>query len=173
MLLQGLSMRLDPGMSLLITGPSGAGKSSLMRAIAGEFSTAFSSLYMDAGTVDLQLLDGKSICGTGHLGHCRASHMCTCISIVHTHCLFRHLVQALHTACAAGLWTRGSGTVAAPAADKLFFLPQKPFMPLGTLRQQLLFPTGERSRESMRAFHRSQHICMIMCSSGGWSSPSC
>lgn len=39
-MLQGLTMRLDPGMSLLITGPSGAGKSSLMRAIAGEHSIA-------------------------------------------------------------------------------------------------------------------------------------
>ena len=65
---------------------------------------------------------------------------------------FQHLGQALHTPRAAGLWTRGSGSVAAPAADKLFFLPQKPFMPLGTLRQQLLFPTGERSRESRVAF---------------------
>lgn len=26
--------------------------------------------------------------------------------------------------------------------ENLFFLPQKPFMPLGTLRQQLLFPSG-------------------------------
>ena len=46
-------MRLDPGMSLLITGPSGAGKSSLMRAIAGELSTASSILYMYAGILYL------------------------------------------------------------------------------------------------------------------------
>ena len=25
----------------------------------------------------------------------------------------------------------------------MFFLPQKPYMPLGTLRQQLLYPSGE------------------------------
>ena len=32
---QGLSMRLEPGMAVLITGPSGCGKSSLLRAFAG------------------------------------------------------------------------------------------------------------------------------------------
>ncbi|EFN57216.1 hypothetical protein CHLNCDRAFT_143667 [Chlorella variabilis] len=38
----------------------------------------------------------------------------------------------------AGLWTAGSGTIAAPADT--FFLPQRPYMPLGTLREQLTFP---------------------------------
>ncbi|GIL60237.1 hypothetical protein Vafri_14876 [Volvox africanus] len=48
----------------------------------------------------------------------------------------------------AGLWTAGSGTVvlpgSAPPASRgsvpVFFLPQKPFMPLGDLRTQLTFP---------------------------------
>ena len=26
--------------------------------------------------------------------------------------------------------------------DQMFFLPQKPYMPIGSLRQQLLFPSG-------------------------------
>ena len=43
---------------------------------------------------------------------------------------------------APGLWTSGSGQVVAPERSALFFLPQQPFMPLGTLRQQLLFPSG-------------------------------
>ncbi|GAB4815130.1 hypothetical protein N2152v2_002176 [Parachlorella kessleri] len=43
---------------------------------------------------------------------------------------------------AAGLWTQGSGTITAPPPGHTFFLPQKPYMPLGTLRQQLLFPAG-------------------------------
>ena len=42
----------------------------------------------------------------------------------------------------AGLWTRGTGKVVTPAASSLFFLPQKPYMPLGSLRSQLLFPSG-------------------------------
>ncbi|KAH7621929.1 hypothetical protein Ndes2526B_g02746 [Nannochloris sp. 'desiccata'] len=68
-----LSFKLSPGDSLLIVGPSGVGKSSLMRAVAG-------------------------------------------------------------------LWSTGSGLIATPPPSDLFFLPQKPYMPLGTLRQQLCFP---------------------------------
>lgn len=41
-----------------------------------------------------------------------------------------------------GLWTSGSGSVLTPPEHTLFFLPQKPFMPLGNLREQLLFPSG-------------------------------
>ena len=40
----------------------------------------------------------------------------------------------------AGLWDCGSGLIATPPPSDLFFLPQKPYMPLGTLRQQLCFP---------------------------------
>lgn len=45
----------------------------------------------------------------------------------------------------AGLWVNGSGTVYTPAALDMFFLPQKPYMPLGSLRQQLLYPSGAHS----------------------------
>jgi vitamin B12/bleomycin/antimicrobial peptide transport system ATP-binding/permease protein len=40
----------------------------------------------------------------------------------------------------AGLWQSGSGTVARPNLDDLLFLPQRPYMRLGTLREQLLYP---------------------------------
>jgi putative ATP-binding cassette transporter len=43
----------------------------------------------------------------------------------------------------AGLWTRGSGSVAAPGGGDLFFLPQKPYMMQGTLRQQLCYPSPD------------------------------
>ncbi|XP_024517475.1 uncharacterized protein LOC9661751 [Selaginella moellendorffii] len=39
----------------------------------------------------------------------------------------------------AGLWSKGAGIIQVPL-QKTIFLPQKPYMPLGTLRQQLLFP---------------------------------
>lgn len=42
----------------------------------------------------------------------------------------------------AGLWDAGSGAVLCPPPEAVFFLPQKPYMPLGTLRDQLLFPRG-------------------------------
>ncbi|KAL4446294.1 hypothetical protein ABPG77_003101 [Micractinium sp. CCAP 211/92] len=66
-----LSLSLAPGQSLLIVGPSGVGKTSIMRAVAG-------------------------------------------------------------------LWSSGSGAIVAP--EDMFFLPQRPYMPLGTLREQLTFP---------------------------------
>eukprot|EP00878_Enallax_costatus_P040167 GHUV01046172.1.p1 GENE.GHUV01046172.1~~GHUV01046172.1.p1 ORF type:complete len:249 (+),score=59.52 GHUV01046172.1:259-1005(+) len=61
----------------------------------------------------------------------------------------------------AGLWTVGSGTVSGPAPDRVFFLPQKPFMPLGTLRQQLLFPTGWRQQLTGATVHSAQHDILI------------
>lgn len=72
-LIEDLSLELGNQSSLLVVGPSGCGKSSLMRAIAG-------------------------------------------------------------------LWTSGTGTIQRPALAQLLFLPQKPYMILGNLRQQLLYP---------------------------------
>ncbi|MEJ0028842.1 MAG: ATP-binding cassette domain-containing protein [Rhizomicrobium sp.] len=40
----------------------------------------------------------------------------------------------------AGLWTRGSGRVVMPPTDVTLFLPQKPYMILANLREQLLYP---------------------------------
>lgn len=44
----------------------------------------------------------------------------------------------------AGLWTRGKGVVKRPPLSDIFFLPQKPYMLLGSLRDQLLYPQLER-----------------------------
>lgn len=40
----------------------------------------------------------------------------------------------------AGLWNSGKGTIRHPEADQTLFLPQRPYMVLGTLRDQLLYP---------------------------------
>ncbi len=49
----------------------------------------------------------------------------------------------------AGLWTRGAGTVHRPPLEQIFFLPQKPYMLLGSLRHQLLYPrVGREAAES-------------------------
>ncbi len=40
----------------------------------------------------------------------------------------------------AGLWTRGEGEVRRPAGHEIMFLPQQPYLPLGSLRQQLTYP---------------------------------
>jgi vitamin B12/bleomycin/antimicrobial peptide transport system ATP-binding/permease protein len=42
-----------------------------------------------------------------------------------------------------GLWDAGSGTIARPPLEQMLFLPQRPYMVLGTLRDQLLYPKVE------------------------------
>lgn len=45
----------------------------------------------------------------------------------------------------AGLWYAGSGTIYRPPPNDILFLPQQPYMLLGTLRSQLLYPHRGRS----------------------------
>ena len=40
----------------------------------------------------------------------------------------------------AGLWNSGTGVIVRPSLDKMLFLPQRPYMILGTLRNQLTYP---------------------------------
>ncbi|WP_083626163.1 ABC transporter ATP-binding protein/permease [Planktothrix serta] len=44
----------------------------------------------------------------------------------------------------AGLWTSGTGRLIRPELSSMLFLPQRPYMILGTLRQQLLYPNINR-----------------------------
>ncbi len=46
----------------------------------------------------------------------------------------------LRTLC--GIWPYCEGLIAVPAGQKLLFCPQKPYLPLGTLRQAVQYPAG-------------------------------
>jgi vitamin B12/bleomycin/antimicrobial peptide transport system ATP-binding/permease protein len=56
----------------------------------------------------------------------------------------------------AGLWSAGSGKIIRPDRSEMLFLPQLPYMVLGTLRDQLLYPkldtdiSEERMREVLK-----------------------
>jgi putative ATP-binding cassette transporter len=43
----------------------------------------------------------------------------------------------------AGIWPFGSGRVSVPAGKQALFLPQRPYLPLGTLRRSLTYPSIE------------------------------
>ncbi|MFN7459690.1 MAG: ABC transporter ATP-binding protein/permease [Akkermansiaceae bacterium] len=44
----------------------------------------------------------------------------------------------------AGLWNAGGGRLVRPALKEMLFLPQRPYIILGNLRQQLLYPHPDR-----------------------------
>lgn len=47
------------------------------------------------------------------------------------------LIRAL-----AGLWPWGSGTITLPRGAAITFVPQRPYVPLGTLREAMVYPVG-------------------------------
>ncbi len=55
----------------------------------------------------------------------------------------------------AGLWLSGTGLILRPNLNDIFFLPQSPYMGLGTLRQQLLYPTPTRDNISQAELEKA------------------
>ncbi len=71
--------------------------------------------------VDAKLVSGEPVLVTGPSGSGKST-------------LFRAL---------AGLWPFGSGRIARPDTAKCLFLPQKPYLPIGSLRGALSYPSPE------------------------------
>ena len=47
----------------------------------------------------------------------------------------------------AGLWPWGSGRILLPPREEMMFLPQRPYMPLGTLAAALAYPHSDRDED--------------------------
>jgi putative ATP-binding cassette transporter len=73
----------------------------------------------------------------------------------------------------AGIWPYGDGDVCIPGAKHLMFLSQKPYLPLGTLREALFYPgnvrqDGEEVRDLLRLCALS-HLENHLDEPGNWS----
>lgn len=64
----------------------------------------------------------------------------------------------------AGLWPGACGLLERPAADQLMFLPQRPYMVEGCLRDQLLYPYPDRgaSDEEILAVVEAVHLSDVL-----------
>jgi putative ATP-binding cassette transporter len=68
----------------------------------------------------------------------------------------------------AGVWTLGSGRIARPPLAELMFLPQRPYMTVGSLRQQLCYPrAGEVPDEELHAVLRRVDLADLPRRVGG------
>jgi putative ATP-binding cassette transporter len=70
----------------------------------------------------------------------------------------------------AGLWDVGSGRITRPDLDEMMFLPQKPYMLLGNLRYQLLYPNADRavSEEEMTEALKRVNLPYLIDRVGGF-----
>jgi putative ATP-binding cassette transporter len=57
----------------------------------------------------------------------------------------------------AGLWLWGAGRLALPASDGIMFMPRQPYLPLGTLRAGLAYPSPETSYRDEEIVNALQH----------------
>lgn len=69
----------------------------------------------------------------------------------------------------AGLWTRGSGAMVMPSPEDVMFVPQKPYMMLGNLREQLLYPHGRADMGDAEIQAVLEKVCLpeLIAKSGG------
>ncbi|KAL1920270.1 uncharacterized protein VTP21DRAFT_1416 [Calcarisporiella thermophila] len=73
------------------------------------------------------------------------------------------------------LWPLFGGTVTKPKPEKLFYVPQKPYLSVGTFRDQIIYPdTKEQARkkgytdESLRELLKRVHLTYLLDREGGF-----
>jgi putative ATP-binding cassette transporter len=73
----------------------------------------------------------------------------------------------------ARLWTAGSGTLAEPPLERLFFLPQAPYMIEGSLREELSYPRAEPldDDDALRAVLAAVDLEFLIERAGGLDAP--
>jgi putative ATP-binding cassette transporter len=74
----------------------------------------------------------------------------------------------------AGLWPFGKGRIEVPAAARVLFLPQKPYLPVGTLREAIAYPDKPEAHDELRIGEalttcRLEHLADRLDEVGNWS----
>ncbi len=73
----------------------------------------------------------------------------------------------------AGIWPFASGSILVPERAKVMFLPQKPYLPLGTLRQALSNPHGlirsEPQLQKILDLCHLAHLSMVLDQTDNWA----
>ncbi|MGH2406219.1 MAG: ABC transporter ATP-binding protein/permease, partial [bacterium] len=74
----------------------------------------------------------------------------------------------------AGIWPFGRGSVRTPADAKVLFLPQKPYLPLGTLKEAISYPASadavsDAAAVEILAACRLGHLTERLHESANWS----
>jgi vitamin B12/bleomycin/antimicrobial peptide transport system ATP-binding/permease protein len=74
----------------------------------------------------------------------------------------------------AGIWPYGSGSIEIPSGVTLLFLPQKSYLPIGTLRAAIAYPAAEKAYKDLAIQHylvlcRLPHLVEKLDESDNWS----
>lgn len=76
-----------------------------------------------------------------------------------------------------GLWPLFEGKMVKPTKRNMFYVPQKPYLPLGSLRDQIIYPESEAEMRSngrgdaeLMDLLRVVHLEYLVEREGGWSS---
>merc|ERR1712060_583301 len=60
----------------------------------------------------------------------------------------------------AGLWTCGKGSITRLGGNAVFFMPQRPYMCLGTLYDQLVYPRSDVTLEETDIRHALEEVLL-------------
>lgn len=73
------------------------------------------------------------------------------------------------------LWPLFGGTLTKPEATKLFYVPQKPYLPLGTFRDQVIYPDTRQEAmakgfddDAIMKLLDTVHLGYLVEREGGW-----